>query len=336
MNRSLSLIIAVLIMHNGITFAQNIEITVLNKNSQPMPYAYILVNNKPVEVSDTLGIAIIPLYRLAYNDTISVSYLGASPSKIIYDESLKKSKKHIFYLDEPGYNLNEVIVTYQDIEKLFRKSIKSIPVLNYDCKMNAKFNYKLSYDQTTYPVGINNKEPVSGTLIATNDIRFKPKHWNWFDPPLRYITDSDTNRLTSSLNFNIHSAFFFANFSLYIWEHNIKRAGKPFYSYLGEKDNFKVFRISYPKTFFIGFYYQIILYVDKNTRYIKSVQIEAFNNEPDINNYLYKFSLMYDCELYTHKKPKMNTIYLPVNVHYIYQVVNFSRVEINISDVSVQ
>ena len=336
MKRFFLLVVTVLLLHNGITLSQNIEITVLNKNSQPMPYAYILINNKPVEVSDTMGIAIIPVNMLKDNDTISVSYLGASPAWIIYDGSLKENKKHSFHLDESGYNLNEVVVTYQDIEKLFRKSIKSIPVLNYDCKMNAKFSYKLSLDQTVNKVSGINKEPIFGTLVAKNDMKFKPKKWNWFDPPLKFITDCDTTRMTQSLNFNAHSAFFFANFSLYIWEHNIKRAGKPFYSYLGEKDNFKVFRISYPKTFFVGYYYQIILYVDKNTKYIKSVEIEAFNNEPDINNYFYKFSLRYDCELYTTKKPKMNTIYLPVNIHYIFQVVNISMVDLTLSDISIK
>lgn len=319
-------------MHNGIILAQNIEITVLNKNSQPMPYAYILVNNKPVEVSDTMGIAIIPINKLKDNDTISVSYLGATPAWIIYDGSLKEVKKYSFHLDESGYNLNEVVVTYQDIEKLFRKSIKSLPVLNYDCKMTAKFNSKLSFDQT-----INmHQEPIYGTLEATNDTRFRPRQWNWFDPPLKFITDSDTSKMTQSLNFNIHSALLFANFSLYIWEQNIKRAGKPFYSYLGEKDNLKIFRITYPKTFLVGFYYQIILYVDKDTKYIKSVEIEAFNNEPNINNSLYKFSLWYDCELYTHKKPKMNTIYLPVNIRYTYQVVDISTFDLTLSDISIK
>lgn len=336
MIRFFLLLFSFVFFQNGITKGQSIEITVLNKNSQPMPYAYILVNNKPVEVSDTTGIARIPLTKLTKNDTISVSYLGASSSNIIYDESLEKSKKYCFNLDESAYALNEVVVTYQDIEKLFRKSIKSIPVLNYDCKMTAKFNSKLSFGQTAHAVSSNLKEPIIGTLVATNDMKFKPKQWNWFDPPFKFITDNDTTRLTQSLNFNTHSALFFSNFSLYIWEHNIKRAGKPFYSYLGEKDDYNVFRISYPKTFFVGFYYQIILYVDKNTKYIKSVEIEAFNNEADMNNYLYKFNLKYDCELYTHKKPKMNTVYLPVNIHYIYQVVNYSKFELNISDVSIK
>ncbi|MDP3003598.1 MAG: hypothetical protein Q8N38_10775 [Bacteroidales bacterium] len=77
------LIIILLFLQNGITIAQNIEFTVLNKNSQPMPYAYILINGKPTEISDTMGIAIIPINKLAEKDTITVSYLGASPAWII-------------------------------------------------------------------------------------------------------------------------------------------------------------------------------------------------------------------------------------------------------------
>jgi hypothetical protein len=325
----------ILLFQTGLTIAQNIEITVLNKNSNPMPYAYILVNKKPVEVTDTMGKAKIPLNKLADNDTISASYLGASPIWIIYDESLKLSKKHSFYLDESGYNLNEVVVTYQDIEKLFRKSTKSLPVINYNCKMEAKFNSKLSYDRKVYPVISNFEKPIFGTLEATNDTRFKSKRWNWFDQ-LKFITDSDTTKMSGSLKFHTHSALFFANFSLYIWEHDIKLNAKPFYSYLGEKDNFKVFRISYPKTYFVGYYYQIILFVDKDTKYIKSAEIEALNKEPDKDNNIYKFSIKYDCEIYTHKKPKMNTVYLPVNMHYIFEIVNNSMVDLNISDVSIK
>lgn len=36
---------------------------------------------------------------------------------------------HCFFLDESGFVLNEVFVTNNDIEKLFKKSIKDEPVL---------------------------------------------------------------------------------------------------------------------------------------------------------------------------------------------------------------
>jgi len=75
MKRYFLLIITVLLWQ-GISFAKNIEITVLNKNSQPMPNAFILVNGKPSATSDTLGVAMIPINKLVNKDTISVRYLG--------------------------------------------------------------------------------------------------------------------------------------------------------------------------------------------------------------------------------------------------------------------
>jgi len=207
MRRFILLIFSVLFLYNGITSGQNIEIIVLNKNSQPMPYAYILINNKPVEVTDTMGRAIIPYNKLVVNDTISVSYLGAYPTKIIYTKDLEQSKKHSFYLDESAYKLNEVVVTYQDIEKLFKKSTKILPVLYYNCKMDANFDAKISYpDQTGYS--------LNGTFEATNDTKFKPRYWNWFDPPFKFITNSDSTGRSQTLSFNIHQALFFINFSL--------------------------------------------------------------------------------------------------------------------------
>ena len=295
-----------------------------------MPYAYILINNKPVEVSDTMGIAIIPLNKLVVNDTISVSYLGASPAKIIYDEALEKIKKHCFYLDESAYNLNEVVVTYQDFEKLFRTSTKSIPGINFNCIMNAKFDAKLSYpDQTVYP--------VSGTFEAANDLRFAPRRYGWFDRSLKFITDKDTaTEYGRALSFNTHMTLFLIYRSLAVCQYGTGKSIKSFYSYLGEKDNFKVFRISFSQGNNIKFYYQIILYVDKNTKYIQSVEVEAVSREPDRNKYLYEFSTKFDCELFTHKKPKMNTIYLPKNVHYNYQLVDNFQFDIKISDLSIK
>lgn len=335
MNRFFLLFFSLLLLRNGITRGQSFEITVLNKNSQPMPYAYILVNNKPVEVSDTMGIAIIPLNKLAINDTISVSYLGASPAWIIYDGSLKENKKHSFHLDESGYNLNEVVVTYQDIEKQFRKSIKSVPVLNYNCKMTAKFDASLKFDPN-----LNNIDKkfysFSGTIEAVNDLSFKQRYWNWFDPPVKFNTNSDTTRMSRSLNYHTHRALNDCNISLWRFQNEKKYKGKPIYSYLGEKDNNKVFRISYPKTWFAGFYYQILFYVDKDSKYINSVEIDAFNDEPDANNDLTKFSIKYDCELFTQSKPKMNTIYLPNNVYYRLQLINKTQFDLKISDISIK
>lgn len=68
----------------------------------------------------------------------------------------------------------------------------------------------------------------------------------------------------------------------------------------------------------------------------KPVEVEAFNDEPDMNNNVHRVSLKFDCELFTHENPKRKIIYLPVNVHYCYEVVNQMKFDLKISDVSIK
>lgn len=322
------LLITALFFQNGITNAQNLEITVLNKNSIPMPYAYILLNNKPIAVSDTIGMAIIPQSNLVLNDTISVSYLGAAPTWIIYDQSLKNTKKHCFYLDESGFMLNEAVVTYQNIEKLFKKSFKDVPLLNYNCKMTASFDAKFTFKTKT-------NHPITGTFEATNE-RYLPRFWNWFDPPVKIYTKSDTTGLRLFLNYYTHEVLNLCNLSIWIWQSKSKTKAKPFYSYLGEKDSFKVFRFSYPQSFIKDYYYQIILYLDKDSKYLNHVEVDALNNQSDNKYFGSKINLTFDCEVFNHSNSKMKTIYLPVNIHYTTQQINNNNVDFKITNISIK
>lgn len=330
MKRYFLLIITVLFWH-GISFAQNIEITVLNKNSQPMPYAFILVNGKPLATSDTLGVAIIPTNKLVDKDTISVRYLGTSSQWILFDVSLKKIGKYCFYIEESAFILDELVVTLRDPEKLFRKNTKIIPQLNYNCIMDSKFDAK--FQDTTQKVYY-----VIGSLEAANEAwskNFSYRSRGWFHHPLKFTTDSDTTKTGRLLNFNTHIALHSIIKALEICRNKSYGIYKPHYSYLGVKDNYKVFRISYPQTY-IGYSYQIILYVDKNTKFIHSVEFEAVNTNLNKNMIINKFSIKCDCEIFTHKKPMMNTVLIPVNLHYNAQMVDGSHVDIKLSDISIK
>lgn len=321
-----------LVISSSLARAQDFEINVLDKRSQPMPYAFILINGKPITVSDTLGKAFIRINKLTEGDTIGISYLGTRPTNVIFDDSLKLKKKHNFYLDKSVHMLNDVEVTYFDVEKLFNKSIRDFPVLYFNCKMTGDFLYKYSYEKTLY------SKQISGSLVASNDTRYEPRHWGWFDPPIEFITIDDTNKFAKSLNFNVHNALSFANLSARLWQRKIKSA-KPFYSYLGEKDSLKVFRVSYPKSIFQKFYYQIVLYTDKQTKYLKHVEIDAYNDEPVLppsNNYQYRFIIKYDCDLYTHKKPKRQAIYLPTNIDYTFQTIEYSIVKLTLTHIKIK
>ena len=330
MRKYFLLIITVLLWH-GMALAKNIEITVLNKNSQPMPYAFILVNGKALATSDTLGVAIITTSKLIDKDTISISYLGTSSQWILYDDSLKKSGKYCFYIEESSFMLNELLVILQDPEKLFRKSTKLIRQLNYNCLMYANFdaNFK-EVDKTVYH--------AAGSLEAANEVwskNFSYRAHGWFHLPLKFATDSDTLKTGRRLNFNIHLALNYINSVLETCHTKSYGKYKPHYSYLGEKDNYKIFRISYPETY-IGYSYQIILYVDKDTKYIRSLEFEAVNTILNRDIYINKFSINCDCELFTQKKPMMNTVMIPVNLRYNAQMFDGSHVDIKLSNISIK
>lgn len=193
--------------------------------------------------------------------------------------------------------------------------------------MSARFDFKINYDSS-----ITFEKPITGTLLAINNLKFEPRRFNWFDPPIKFYSENDTNNLTQSLSNNTHNALMFTNLSINYWQIKNPRA-KPFFSYLGEKDNFNVFRISYPKSLFQNFYYQIILYIEKESKNLKHVEVNAYNDEPispPLNNYQYMFKLSYDCELYAHKKPKRPLIYFPINIDYTFQTIDYSTINLRI------
>jgi hypothetical protein len=299
----------------------------LNKESVPVPYAFILINGKPVTITDTLGIGMIPVNILKNNDTIGISYLGAKTESKIFNQSLREGKKLSFYIDESGFNLNEVIVTYQDNEKLFRKAVKEIPALNYNCQMDAEFDAKLIYpDKSVYS--------VSGAFEAANGLRHTAEYLNWDAPPLKIFSSSDTAVIGRYLDPEIRVVFFNIYQSLSIWQYKGKLIKKPYYNYLGEKENLRVFRISYPPGYISNFYLQIVLYVDKSSKYIHSVEIEAF--EASGNDNRLRFSLKFDCNVFSNKNTKLNRIYLPDNIKFRYQNIDKLQFDLNIRNISVK
>jgi hypothetical protein len=309
------------------SLSQNFEVTVLNKDSKPMPYAFILINGKPITVSDTLGFGEIPLNNLKDNDTIGVSYLGAFAPAVIYNQSLRDKNKHSFYLDESGFNLNEVVVTYQDYEKLLRRSIKKIPPLNYDSQMEGRFDAKLKYPGQSV-------NEASGTFAAANGLRHTSEYLNFSDPPLKIISKSDTTGIGRYLDFYFREVFFLYYQSIGWLNYNGKLIKKRFYCYLGEKDNCKVFRLSYPPGSISDLYVQMIFYVEKKSKYIRSVEIETFTDYA--NNSNFKVRLKFDCRLIASENQKTNKIYLPDNIYFTSQAINRYQFELNISDITIK
>jgi len=195
--------------------------------------------------------------------------------------------------------------------------------------MNANFDASLSYPNQKGYSG-------NGTIEAINDRGFTPKYYNWFDPPVKFITNSDTTGIWRHLNSHAQLALNYSNLTLWRCQNDKKYNAKPIYSYLGEKDNLKVFRILYSKIWIDNTYFQSIFYVDPKTKSVKKVEVEAFTDKPDKMGNLHRISLRFECEPYTHKSPKRNTIYLPVNIDYCYEEVNHMKFDLKISEVSIK
>jgi hypothetical protein len=317
-----TLMVSILFLQASLVFSQNIAITVVNEKNQPLPFAYVLVDNKPIAVCDSVGNANVPLNKIKLYDTISVSYLGALPAWIIFNDSIKANGSCYFHLDEFSYQLNEISVSYSDNEKLLRKSVNLFPALNFDCRMQAKISASI------YKNGILSYEG-SGLIESVNNKKV-PHYWPWFDPSVKYVTESDTLGEWGTLDCHIHLALNFSNLSLSRWQNNKKI--KFYYTYLGEQGQNKVFRVVFPKTYFGGWNYQIILNIDKDTKNIKSVKVDALMDNPNGNSE--RLKLYYDCEIYVQKDQKRRIIYLPDNIRYSYTRLGYVQCDLFISDIS--
>ena len=319
----------VCILYSGISFSQNIEITILDNNSEPLPFAHIYVDNKPVAISDTSGMAILSAELLSEVDTIRVSYIGANPAMIIYDKSLKEKGKYCFHLDVSVNSIDEIVVKYEDIKKLLQKNTSRIPAVNYNCTMNCLFesNFYVSNKSIT----------LSGQLEAINEPISKNYTFNrygWFHHPIKFNTNGDTSRIRV-LHSHIHIALNFINLAITISQ--LDHYGKldAFYSFVGNENDHKIFRISYPETYQIGYSYQILIFVDTKTKIIDHMQFEAVNTEEDKKKYVRKFSISCECDAYTYKKPRKPTILLPTSIHYKAEMYDGSQIDFLLSDIKI-
>lgn len=316
-----TLIFSILLLQAGLTFSKNLAITVLNKNNQPMPFAYIMVDNKPMAVCDSMGMAIIPMSKIKIYDTIRVSYLGALPAWVIFDDSVKANGACLFHLDDISYQLKEIAVSYDDDEKLLKKSVNLFPALNFDCKMQAKILASAYNNEILSYKG-------SGTIESGNKIKAS-HYWPWFDPSVKYVTESDTLGEWRTLDNQIHLALNLSNISLSGWQKSKKV--KFYYTYLGEQGQNKVFRVVFPKTYFGGWNYQVILNIDKDTRNIKSVKVDGLMDNPDGNSE--RLKICFDCVVYTENPQRRRIIYLPDNIRYSYTRTGHEQYELFISNI---
>lgn len=307
----------------GSAYAQQIEIRTFDADSSAMPYAFIYLNNRGIGITDTAGRIVIPSGAISVGDTISVTYLGMKPQTVVCGNSAKTYS--VYLIEAKEFNIDEVIVTPGDAEKMFRKYSKITSEVNYNCVMNADFE------------GTINNSKISGSFNVGNEIwskEFLPRSKGWFHHPINFTSlkgigeDTIKKRM---LNNSIHVAFNMLNSFLGISRANIIKEYRPYYRYLGNENDHRIFRISYPKDskMFLGYPAQAILYINKNTKDIDYIEIELFNEDDQGT-----FSITSSFEIFNHKNPRKNPVLLPVNFKYHATVKDRIDIELDFSNIS--
>lgn len=300
----------------GSLYGQNIKVTVNDGNSQGMPYAHIKINGRPVEATDSSGVAYINVDKIRLGDTISALFLGMVPSSIVYDRAIQTKGTCEFVLREDIIVLNDVSVTgysRESSKKLFRKVTKFVNPVNFDCVMDAGFNYQ-------YFSARDSKEyTVKGTFRAKN------RHFNniagnyheafYSGSPTEYTTSSDTTGLINRLDYHLGIILSMINRTIYMITTNERK--DLIYTYLGERDSVHIFRISYPKINNYPLSFQIILYVNANTKQMCHAELTAISCTPYTGvNHIDQISIETDLEEYSNITPSKAPIITTKNLHF--------------------
>jgi len=298
----------------GCLYGQNLKVTVKDGRSQGSPYAYIKINGRPVEATDSSGVAYINIDKIRLGDTISALFLGMVPSSIVYDRAIQTKGTCEFVLREDVIVLNDVSVagySRESSKKLFRKVTKFVNPVNYDCVMDAGFNYQ-------YFSARDSKEyTVKGTFRAKNrHLASKSRNFYtafYFQRPAEYSTASDTTGLISRLDFHLGIVLSIINRTIYMISTNERR--DLIYTYLGERDGAHIFRITYPRINQLN--YQLVLYVDAKTKQMCHAELTAISCTPfSGNEHIDQISIETDLEEYSNINPRKEPIITTKNLRY--------------------
>lgn len=63
-----------ILLSTGCLYGQSLKVTVKDGNSQELPYAHIKINGRPVEATDSSGVAYINVDKIRLGDTISALF----------------------------------------------------------------------------------------------------------------------------------------------------------------------------------------------------------------------------------------------------------------------
>lgn len=249
------LLIGALIFATGTTVgAQELKVAV-RSDSEPLTYAYVYVNGNAAAVTDTLGVAVVPDGKWKIGDTLSASYVGTTPDQLVIDRKTTKSGECELLLSEMYTLTSDEVKVRADIEKLFRKTVRPCKPFYYNATLKADFEAAIALaDGPTYP--------VSGKMEAWNYM----SHYREIEK-FEITGDTSDRVVARMLRFDMLDALCTAKIALGVLVYKNYR-DKAVYGYLGKKDGYRIFRISYPDVE-PGLIYQVMIWVGEDDHIIR-------------------------------------------------------------------
>ncbi len=243
--------------------AQTFTVRVVSGN-EPLAYAYVFINKKIICSADSSGIAAFPQKLLNLGDTISVSYVGATPGMAIYSEEVAGKGECTITLQETVY-LKDLTVRGQDASnKLFKKYFKPLFVDNWHDFFTGKFKMIIK--------GLNTKKDVTGDFKYTA-LPYSPEK-RGLKSSLEINTASDTLHLDKVTRYSL-GLFNNALYLAVLWKRADMNKGM-IAVYKGETPANRIFLITRPQ-FYTDKYtiddVQQLIYVDKKSGYLTSADI---------------------------------------------------------------
>lgn len=235
--------------------AQDLRVKILGEN-EPLPFAYISVNNRYIGMSDSLGIAMIPASELNLNDTVFVDFVGMDRAYAVYDKSVRSKNECLIKCKfVKNYIEAAVIIGQGNSMKRFKQDI------NFREVSEVRDNYRvnLKYREASESRNIE----CSGSMtIRYADENLSQRTWFY------KITDAELD---------VDNAVY-SHIATILWTALISKPqpynvmyNEPMPKYIGEEEGRNIFSVTFAKNF-VG---QYLLKVNKKTKLIE--EVETYN-----------------------------------------------------------
>ena len=242
-------------------YSQNIKVTVVDKDGNALSYASININKGHCCITNIDGVALIPLAKLNFGDTIMATYIGLSPGMIIYSEKMQNESEILTLDSEKLFEISPVVIM-SDFNhwNYFNKKVKPNSVKLPNCIVRGDFEIT------------NNNIKGSFNLDNTKD---KRAIYNFMFSSLPTITSNTQDTILRDQLKRVIANIIQTSYQMLSRikaEHRAKFKYSNI-SYLGIIDNYNCFRLVYTtKELQNKLSFQMEFLVDRDSYEIKSIK----------------------------------------------------------------